>query len=164
MDRGAFEVASAALTAGSSVPYLVAIRRREVRPQRMSWFVFATLSTTAAAVQIRSGASAGAWLAIGSVVGFGAIFGYSMRWGEGGWHWPDRCTLAIAGAGAALLVLDRPLAALLTVVAAEVAAAGLTVHKVSASPATEARASWSIDAVAGPVGPLSSRPLGGPML
>lgn len=143
------EFAAATLTATSSIPYLVAIRRRIARPQRMSWFVFATLSAVAAASQLRSGSSAGAWLAAGSAIAFGAIFICSLRYGDGGWGRGDRYTLAMAGLAVGLLVADRPLASLLAVIVAEVAATRLTVSKVAAAPGDEICTSWAIDAAAG---------------
>ncbi|WP_117000012.1 hypothetical protein [Desertimonas flava] len=149
MGRGTIELASAALTAGSSMPYLVSISRHAARPQRMSWFVFTALSAVAAVSQLRTGSSAGAWLAAGSAVGFGAIFACSLRWGAGGWSRADRGTLAVAVLAVVLLLADRPLASLLTVIAAEVAAVALTVAKVSAAPTEEVWTSWAIDAVAG---------------
>lgn len=151
MGTSSLELSSAALTAGSSVPYLVAIRRHSVRPQRTSWFVFALLSTVAAVAQLRAGSTAGAWLAAGSATGFAAIFICSLRCGVGGWSWADRGTLTMAVFSAGLLLLGHPLVALGAVIVAEFAAAGLTVRKVAAAPHEEVVTSWSVDAVAGVV-------------
>jgi hypothetical protein len=146
---GTLELVSAALTAGSSIPYLIAIRRRSVRPQRTSWLVFASLSAIAAVAQLQAGSTAGAWLAAGSALGFAAIFVCSLWRGVGGWDWADRGTLAIAVVSAGLLLLGHPLVALAAVIAAEIAAAALTVRKVVAAPYEEVCTSWTIDAVAG---------------
>jgi hypothetical protein len=146
---GALELGSATLTAGSSIPYLVAIRRRSVRPQRTSWLVFASLSAIAAVAQLQAGSTAGACLAAGSAAGFAAIFVCSLWCGVGGWDWADRGTLAITVVGAGLLLLGHPVVALAAVIAAELAAAALTVRKAAAAPHEEICTSWSIDAVAG---------------
>lgn len=151
MDRPTLGLVSATSTAVSAVPYLVAMRRGTVRPQRMSWFVYAMLAVVAAVVQVRAESSAGSWLAAGSAVGFATIFVSSLRRGAGGWRRADRGTFVVAIAAAALLVLDRPLAALVAIVVAEVAATALTVHKLALEPHAETWTTWSVDAVAGAV-------------
>ena len=70
LSRDSLAVLSGLLTAACVIPYLRDIYRGSTRPQRVSWFVFATLSIVAAVGQFADGALAGAWLASGSALGF----------------------------------------------------------------------------------------------
>lgn len=148
--RASLTLAAGLLTFSCSIPYLVSIARNHARPQRMSWFVFAGLSAVGALVQFSDGADPGAWLSLGSAFGFGAVFVSSLWRGTGGASVVDLLTLAVAAISVVIaLAMQRPLLALATVVAAEIAAVGLTVRKSSRDPHSEMMSSWAIDAAAG---------------
>jgi hypothetical protein len=141
---------SALLTASCVLPYLRDIRRGTTRPQRASWFVFSTLSITAAVSQFAGGAGPGAWLAAGSAAGFSAVFVVSIRTGEGGFSRADRAALSVAAiAVAASVVTSTPLVALLGVIVAEQAAVVLTVRKTFDDPTSETMSTWILDGAAG---------------
>lgn len=140
--RSSLALVSSVLTFACALPYLVAVGRGRTRPHRVSWLVFATLSSVAAGSQFAAGGGAGAWLSLGSAAAFTAIFAASIARGAGGASARDVVTLAVAAATVAVwLVTDRPVVALATVVAAEVAA----------DPDSEVVSSWAIDALAGVV-------------
>lgn len=152
MARSSLALVSSVLTFACALPYLVAVGRGRARPHRVSWLVFATLSSVAAGSQFAAGGGAGAWLSLGSAAAFTAIFAASIPRGAGGASARDVVTLAVAAATVAVwLVTDRPVVALATVVAAEVAAVGLSVRKAAADPDSEVVSSWAIDALAGVV-------------
>ena len=143
-------VIAAALTVACVVPYLRDIRRGTTRPQRASWFVFATLAAVAAISQGLGEGGPGTWLAAGSALGFGAVFVASIPRGVGGFGAADRVALTIAAAGtAASLLVGRPIVALLGVVIAELSAVGLTAKKALGDPRSETGSTWIIDGLAG---------------
>jgi hypothetical protein len=148
--RSSLALASSALTFACAVPYLVSIRRGNARPHRVSWLVFAALSSVAAGSQFAAGGGPGAWLSLGSAAGFTAIFVTSIPHGAGGASTHDVATLAVTAASVAVwLAVDRPMVALTTVIAAEVAAVWLSVRKTTVDPDSEVASSWAIDALAG---------------
>lgn len=148
--RAGLTAGSATLTALSVVPYTVAIRRGTLRPQRTSWFVFAVLSAVAAASQFAAGAGSGAWLSLGSAIGFGTVFALTVRAGVGGRSPSDLFTLGLTATSVVVwLTTGRPLFGIVAVVIAEIAAVVLTVRKEHTLPGTERPESWAIDAVAG---------------
>lgn len=148
--RDALTAAAAALTALSVVPYTVAIRRGTLRPQRTSWFVFAVLSTVATATQFASGGGSGAWLSLGSAIGFAAVAALAVRAGVGGRAPGDVVTIGLTAASVTVwLATGRPLLGTAAVVVAELAAIVLTVRKEVAMPGSERPETWAIDAAAG---------------
>ena len=150
MRREHLAVIAAALTVACVLPYLRDIRRGTTRPQRASWFVFATLAAVAAISQGLGDGGPGTWLAAGSALGFGAVFVASIPRGVGGFGAADRVALAIAAAGTtASLLVGRPIFALLGVVIAELSAVGLTAKKALADPRSETGSTWIIDGLAG---------------
>jgi hypothetical protein len=143
---------SAALTALCVVPYVRDIRRGTTRPQRTSWFVFATLSAVAAVAQLADGGGPGAYLATGAATGFTAVFVASLRTGVGGSSRRDRVVLCIAAVGvAASLLTAAPVVAVVGVISAELVAVGLTVRKGLDDPASETASTWCLDGLAGVV-------------
>lgn len=152
MRREHLAVLSAVITAACVIPYLLDVRRGTTRPQRTSWFVFATLAAVAAVSQAAGEGGAGMWLAAGSAVGFSAVFVASIRNGIGGSAPVDRITLVIAAAGtAAWLLFDQPMLAVLGVIVAELGAVALTVAKAHRDPGSETLATWAADCLAGAV-------------
>ncbi len=139
-----------ALTMVCVVPYLLDTLRGTTKPQRTSWFVFTAMAAIASVSQFADGATAGAWLTAGAAIGFAAVFVVSLPRGEGGFHAADVSVLAVAATGLVLWgTTGDPLAALLAIVAAEVAAIALTAAKAYRAPTSETPASWLLDAAAG---------------
>lgn len=148
--REALTAGSATLTALSVVPYVIAIQRGLLRPQRTSWFVFAVLSSVAAATQFAAGGGSGAWLCLGSALGFGTVFVLSIHVGVGGRQPSDLVAISLTAVSIVVWFgTGRPLLGTLAVVVAELAAVALTVRKELASPGTERHETWAIDATAG---------------
>jgi hypothetical protein len=149
-------ILSGLLTATCVIPYLRDIYCGTTRPQRVSWFVFATLSIVAAVGQFADGAQAGAWLASGSALGFTLVFVASIRRGVGGTSARDIFSLSVGLVGVvASIAIERPIVAVVAVIVAEIAAVSLTVRKARLDPGTETPATWMIDAMAGAVAILA---------
>jgi hypothetical protein len=132
------------------IPYLRDVLRGVTVPQRMSWFIFAMLSMSAAIAQAAAGADSGVLLAGGAAIGFSAVFAASIKHGVGG---ASRWDFLALGIGIAGLVLwhfsNRPLAAVGAIMVAELAAVALTVAKLLKVPDSETLSTWMIDCVAG---------------
>ena len=121
--RTALCVVAGGLTIGSVVPYLRDIRRGTTRPQRTSWFVFATLAMVAAVSQFVDDPGPGAWLAAGAAGAFTLVFVVSIRHGVGGFDPRDVVALAVASIGGVVsMITARPLLAVIGVVVAEMGA------------------------------------------
>jgi hypothetical protein len=149
-DRSDLGLLSAVLTMVCVVPYLRDVFRGTTRPQRMSWFVFATLAAVAAVSQAAAGAGPGFWLSAGAAIGFSLIFIASIRHGVGGTERFDLATLAVTGVAVVVaFATDQPIVAVGGVVVSELAAVALTVRKVWHQPGSETTSSWAIDALAG---------------
>jgi hypothetical protein len=148
--RDDLAIISGVLTAICVIPYLRDVYRGSTRPQRVSWFVFATLSIVVAVSQFAEGAHAGAWLASGSALGFTLVFLASLQHGVGGTSLRDVVSLSVALAGTAVSILiERPIVAVFAVIAAELAAISLTARKALREPASETASTWLIDGLAG---------------
>ena len=133
------------------VPYLRDIARGTTRPQRVSWFVFAALSTVAAVAQFLDGDLAGAWLA----TGLGRRVRRRVRRVDPAWRgraprsptgWPWR--VGVLGVVVSVVV-EQPMVALFAVIVAEVLAIAITVRKAQAEPSSETLSTWCIDGLAG---------------
>jgi hypothetical protein len=152
LQREHLAIVSALLTAMCVVPYLRDTLRGTTRPQRVSWFVFALLSTVAAISQFLGGGGAGAWLALGGAVGFGLVFIASIPRGVGGFSVVDVGALTIAMIGIATSITTRdPIVAVVAVVSAEIGAIALTARKAMHDPTSETTSTWVLDLVAGVV-------------
>jgi hypothetical protein len=131
-------------------PYLRDVSRGVTVPQRMSWFVFAMLSTSATVAQAAAGADSGVLLTGGAAIGFSAVFVASIKRGVGGASRWDFVALGISIAGLVLWHLsDRPMVAVAAIGVAELAAVALTVAKSLEAPGSETLSTWVIDGVAG---------------
>jgi hypothetical protein len=134
------------------IPYLRDIARGTTQPQRVSWFVFAILSTVAAVSQFLEGGGGGAWLALGGAVGFGLVFIASIPCGVGGFGAVDVGALTIAMIGIATSIATRsPIVAVVAVVVAEIGAVALTTRKALHDPMSETASTWVLDLAAGVV-------------
>ncbi len=132
------------------VPYFRDVRRGVTIPQRMSWFIFAMLSTGATVAQAAAGADSGVLLAGGAAIGFSAVFAASIKRGVGGASRWDFVALGIGIAGLALWHFsNQPMVAVAAIMVAELAAVALTVAKLLKAPGTETLSTWAIDCVAG---------------
>ncbi len=127
------------------VPYILAILRGETRPNRATWWIWATTGAVLLASYYFSGAGTTIWVAVSYFVASLATAILSIRYGEGGASPLDRGCLAGAGAGLLLWWLfDSPVVALVTTLGVDFAGALPTLRKAWREPETEDRLAWAL--------------------
>ena len=138
-----FGSASAILLLASGPSYLISTIKGQMKPQRATWFIWSVLGVTALLSQVALG---GRWSVVFTAVdslGNLVMFVLALKYGVGGWTRLDRLALVIAAVGiAASIIVHQPLVALLGVIVADAAAAGLTIRKAYLDPASEDPLAW----------------------
>jgi hypothetical protein len=136
--RDIFFWLSGAIQLIANVPYIVAIFRGAVRPQRTTWLIWSVLTAIAFGSQMGSGATTSLVFAGLSALNCAAVYLISLRRGVGGWGRADRLSLAAAGAGLALWVATKePFAATLITTCVDLAGYLLTLRKAWDAPHSE---------------------------
>lgn len=77
-----FGVLGVAFMMGSSVPYLIALFKKEIRPHAFSWLLWCMINMVVLAAQWTEGAGSGMWPTVGSALVTGSIGLYALKWGE----------------------------------------------------------------------------------
>jgi hypothetical protein len=138
-----FGIVSAILLIASGPSYLIATVKGQMKPQRATWFIWSVLGVTALASQLALGARWSLVFTAVDSVGNIVMFLLALKYGVGGWNTIDRIALLIAGLGiAGSFLIRQPFVALLGVVIADAAAAGLTIRKAYLDPESEAPLAW----------------------
>ncbi len=149
--RPILEVIVGLLTAACVLPYVRDIRRGETHPHRMSWVVFAALSTAATVAQFADqGMTSAVFLTGGAAVGFATVSLLSIRHGVGGSSPTD--IAALVGLAFVLAVwarTDDEVLIVVLIIAIEIPAIIATFVKSLRSPDSETRSTWLIDGLAG---------------
>lgn len=130
-------------------PYIRDILLRKTKPERaMSW-IYSALFGILFAAQLSAGAT---WLLIISgvyVLSSLLIAVFSLKYGYGKLHRRDSYSLVIAAVGLALwLSTDRPLLAILIVIAIDFAGFWLTLVKTWHAPHSETLVTWQLNCLA----------------
>ena len=86
-------------------PYILSILRKETKPNRASWIIWAIVSTIIALSYREAGASYAFLAPVGYVIGSTIVFILSIRYGVGGWTPFDRKCLI--GAAISLVMLAK---------------------------------------------------------
>ncbi len=138
-------MAAGALSLLAFVPYIIAILRGQTRPNRVTWWIWATTGAVLLASYHFSGADTTIWVPASYFVASLATALLSIRYGEGGATPLDRGCLL--GAGAGLLLwwwFDAPVVALVTTLGVDFAGAVPTIRKAWIAPHTEDRLAWAL--------------------
>lgn len=127
------------------VPYIVSILRRQSRPNRATWWIWAVLGTLLGASYYASGATHTVWVPVSYFVGPLTVAVLSVRYGEGGWSRFDRWCLV--GAGVSLVLwwaFSTPLVALVLLLTIDLAGGLPTIRKSYLDPESEDSLTWCL--------------------
>ncbi|MGW8304196.1 MAG: tetratricopeptide repeat protein [Desulfobacterales bacterium] len=127
------------------VPYILSVLRKETKPNRASWIIWAVVSTIIALSYREAGASYAFLAPVGYVIGSTIVFILSIRHGVGGWTSFDRKCLI--GAAISLVLwkfFDSPMSALLINLLINLLGTLPTARKAWYQPETESKVAWSL--------------------
>jgi len=127
------------------VPYINAIRRRQIRPNRASWWIWSVVILILLASSYSSGAVETLWVPVGLTLGNLVVVFLSFRYGQGGWNRLDR--VCLGGAGLSLLLwwfFQAPWVALMLNIAIDCLGALPTIWKAHVEPESEDFLSWTL--------------------
>lgn len=122
----------------ANVPYVVAIFRGSVRPQRTTWLIWTVLTVIVFASQMKSGATTSLIFAGLSAISCAVVYFVSLWRGVGGWGRADRLSLVAAAVGLVFwYVTEEPFVATLIMTGIDAAGYVLTLRKAWHAPHTE---------------------------
>ncbi|MBU0531580.1 hypothetical protein KJ910_03780 [Patescibacteria group bacterium] len=125
------------------VPYIVAILRRQTKPNRATWWIWTAVGLMLGSSYYFSGASHTIWVPVSYTVGPFITALLSIKYGEGGWTRFDRWCLIGAGVSLLLWVVFRePLVALTINLIIDLLGALPTIRKAYRKPEEEDRLAW----------------------
>jgi hypothetical protein len=134
----------------NTIPYIRDIVRGSTRPHRGTWLVWAVLAIVVYLSQRADGASWSLLMAGAQALLTSLVFVLAIRHGEGGLCTSDVVLTAVAGAGVAgWVVLDEPIVATASVVAADLLAAAMMAPKTYRDPGSETLASFALASLGG---------------
>ena len=127
------------------IPYILSILRKETKPNRASWIIWAIVSTIIALSYREAGASYAFLAPLGYVVGSTIVFILSIKYGVGGWTPFDRkCLIGAAISLVVWQIFDSPLSALLINLFINLLGTLPTARKAWYQPETEDKVFWSL--------------------
>ena len=125
------------------VPYILSILRKETKPNRASWIIWAIVSTIIALSYREAGASYAFLAPVGYVIGSTIVFILSIRHGVGGWTPFDRkCLIGAAISLVVWRIFDSPMSALLINLFINLLGTLPTARKAWYQPETEDKVFW----------------------
>ena len=133
------------LAIAAYVPYVIAILRRQVKPNRASWFIWATMDVLTLGSYFSAGARNTLWVLISFTVGAVIIAALSLKYGERSWSWLE--TTCSVGASISILmwiITKSPLPVLLLSIGIVSLGAIPTIRKVYRDPSGESRLTWAL--------------------
>ncbi len=126
-------------------PYILSILRKETKPNRASWIIWAIVSTIIALSYREAGASYAFLAPVGYVIGSTIVFILSIRHGVGGWTPFDRrCLIGAAISLVLWWVFNSPMSALLINLFINLLGTLPTMRKAWYQPETESKVAWSL--------------------
>jgi hypothetical protein len=134
----------------NTIPYIRDIVRGTTRPHRGTWLVWAVLAIVVYMSQRADGAGWSLIMAGVQALLTSVVFVLAIRHGEGGLSAIDVALTAMAAAGVAgWLVVDEPIVATASVIAADLLAAAMMAPKTYRDPGSETLASFTLASVGG---------------
>jgi hypothetical protein len=133
-----------------TVPYIRNIVRGTTRPHRGTWLIWGVLAIVAFLSQRADGASWSLVMAAVQAALTGLIFLLSIRRGEGGLSRTDLAMIALGGVGViGWLLVDEPVVATASVVAADLVGAAMMVPKTYRDPGSETLSTFALASLSG---------------
>ncbi len=132
-----------ALALAANVPYIIAMLRGRIRPNRATWLIYLIVGVCGCASSYAAGVRDALGVALTYIIGPVVISLLAVSRGEGGWSRLDRSCLGLAALSLALWALtgDPVLAVVLTSIA-DLCGSIPTVLKAWHDPKSEDRLSW----------------------
>ena len=126
-------------------PYILSILRKETKPNRASWIIWAIVSSIIALSYREAGASYAFLAPVGYAIGSTIVLILSIRNGVGGWTPFDRsCLLGAAVSLVLWRIFDSPISALLINLFIDILGTLPTLRKAWYQPETESKVAWSL--------------------
>lgn len=127
------------------VPYIFAMLRGEIKPNRATWWIWTVVGCLLAANNYSSGASDSIWVPVSYVIGPLATAILSTKYGEGGWTRFDRNCLLSSGVSVVLWwMFSSPLVALFINLFIAFLGVLPTIRKAYYEPESESRIAWAL--------------------
>jgi hypothetical protein len=137
-------------------PYIKDIFALKTKPERASWFIWATHGSIAFFSQLAKGATDSLWLSGLETLFSAIVFLLSLKYGVGGFTKRDITALSIAGIGLILWSITKePAIALFLVIIVDAAGAYVTIVKSYEDPESETLITWILAGTAGLLSALS---------
>lgn len=125
------------------IPFLVAILRKQAKPNRATWFIWSLLSLVIAISYTQAGAKDTALVPVVYGICSGIIFLLSFKYGVGGWTRFDRRCVLVSFVGILLwLLFHAPVIALFLNIAVDLTGSLPTLRKIKEDPSSEDRLTW----------------------
>lgn len=141
-------VVAGVVSALAFIMYVVDMFSAGVRPNRVSWFVWALIGGILYFSHQEAGGYSSSWVPLAQFALVLITFIFSLRWGEGGWKKLDLyCLFASIVAVILWQVLDATWIALMLVFA-DLAAAIPSFSKAWRDPASESKLAWALSTLA----------------
>lgn len=138
------------------IPYIRDIFRRKTKPERAMWWIYTALFILLFAAQLSAGAK---WLLIISgeyVLSSALIALLSIKYGYGSLHKRDGISIVVAALGFILwLITDKPLLAIMIVIAIDFAGFWLTLIKTWRAPHSETLITWQLNCLSAAISLLA---------
>ncbi|MFH1162223.1 MAG: hypothetical protein V1696_03040 [Candidatus Jorgensenbacteria bacterium] len=125
------------------VPFLIAIFRKKVKPNRATWFIWSLVSYVIAVSYYQAGARDTALVPAVYGICSSVIFLLSIKYGVGGWTRFDRKCVIVSLAGIVLWILSStPIVALFLNMGVDLTGGIPTIRKIFEDPSSEDRLTW----------------------
>lgn len=146
----------ALLSITSHIPYIIDTLKSETQPHRVTWGMLFLLNLVFFANNLAAGAESSIWLIVASLLSTFTVFILSFKYGVGGGSKLDIVAIVVIFLGVALwLILDSPLASILTNLLVALAGAVPTIKKAYLHPETETKSKWLMGSVGGLLAAIS---------
>jgi hypothetical protein len=131
------------VSVSSYVPYIIAILRKQTKPMKASWLIWAILDSILFASMLY--AKSMNWQMVGVVAGVWIVFFLALKFGTPGWKKLDKFCLIGAGCSIALwAITGDPVVGIVTSITANAIGSVPTILSTWEDPSHESRLAWTL--------------------